>query len=362
MGRNDKVLIINGSPRKSKNCHSVVKELVKKFEENEINYKVLDIYKMDIDYCTACGACEKTGYCRIKDDMTPIYEEFNKSTGTITVSPMYFLSLIHISIMYWCIDKKCGQRLLFAVTGSITINSGLKNFFKAPRPIGSKNLESLRTETATGYSFPSGHTQTATTVWVALIEYFRKWWITLLGIIMILGAGISRLYLGVHWPEDVFIGWILGILVSIIFIKLFDYVDQNKRYYILLLTLVLFAIPVYFFRGDELIKSFGLYTGFVLGYIIEDKFIGFSTQESRKKANIFTNNKTKPKLSTKILRFIVGIVTLGIIYAAGKSLQILLFADASQDVLYIIEYIRYTIVVLWGVAGAPFLFEHFGLN
>ena len=93
MGRNDKVLIINGSPRKSKNCHSVVKELVKKFEENEINYKVLDIYKMDIDYCTACGACEKTGYCRIKDDMTPIYEEFNKSIGTITVSPMYFSSV-----------------------------------------------------------------------------------------------------------------------------------------------------------------------------------------------------------------------------------------------------------------------------
>ena len=93
MGRNDKVLIINGSPRKNKNCHSVVKELVKKFEENEINYKVLDIYKMDIDYCTACGACEKTGYCRIKDDMTPIYEEFNKSTGTITVSPMYFSSV-----------------------------------------------------------------------------------------------------------------------------------------------------------------------------------------------------------------------------------------------------------------------------
>ena len=93
MGRNDKVLIINGSPRKNKNCHSVVKELVKKFEENEINYKVLDIYKMDIDYCTACGACEKTGYCRIKDDMTPIYEEFNKSTGTITVRPMYFSSV-----------------------------------------------------------------------------------------------------------------------------------------------------------------------------------------------------------------------------------------------------------------------------
>ena len=93
MGINDKVLIINGSPRKNKNCSSIIKEIVKKLEENQINYKVLDIYKMNIEYCTACGACEKTGYCRIKDDMTPIYEEFNKSTGTITVRPMCFSSV-----------------------------------------------------------------------------------------------------------------------------------------------------------------------------------------------------------------------------------------------------------------------------
>ena len=89
----NKVLIINGSPRKNKNCASIIKEITKKFEENKIDYKVLDIYKMNIEYCTACGACEKTGHCRIKDDMTPIYEEFNQSIGTITVSPMYFSSV-----------------------------------------------------------------------------------------------------------------------------------------------------------------------------------------------------------------------------------------------------------------------------
>ena len=93
MGKNDKVLIINGSPRKNKNCSSIIKEITKKFEDNNINYKVLDIYQMNNKYCTACGAWEKTGYCRIQDDMTPIYEEFNKSTGTITVSPMYFSSV-----------------------------------------------------------------------------------------------------------------------------------------------------------------------------------------------------------------------------------------------------------------------------
>ena len=63
MGRNDKVLIINGSPRKSKNCHSVVKELVKKFEENEINYKVLDIYKnLAYNECVRGQRCLFTHY------------------------------------------------------------------------------------------------------------------------------------------------------------------------------------------------------------------------------------------------------------------------------------------------------------
>ncbi len=289
------------------------------------------------------------------DVLTAIFTIFTICTEQMAV-------VLIAAVMYWCIDKKCGQRLLFAVTGSITINSALKNLFKAPRPIGSDGLESLRKETATGYSFPSGHTQTATTVWVAIIEYFRKWWIVLLGIIMILGAGLSRLYLGVHWPQDVLAGWAAGILVSIVFVKLFDYVDQNKSYYILFLTLIAFAVVVYFFMGEELIKSFALYTGFVLGYVVEDKFIGFSTQESKKKANIFTNNKSKPKLTTKILRFLVGILTLGIIYAAEKSLVVLLLSNASEEVLLIADYIRYTIVVFWGIAGAPFLFERFGLD
>lgn len=93
MDMKDKILIINGSPRRSKNCSQIIENITKKLDENKLNYEVLNIYKMNIDYCTACGYCDRTGKCVIKDDMTPLYEEFDKSIGTIVVSPMFFQSI-----------------------------------------------------------------------------------------------------------------------------------------------------------------------------------------------------------------------------------------------------------------------------
>ncbi|MCU9811727.1 flavodoxin family protein [Paraclostridium sp. AKS81] len=84
------VLIINGSPRKNKNCSTVVKSIIKNLDENKITYKVFDIYDMNIEYCTACGFCEKKGFCKFKDDMTPMYDMFDKAKGTIVVSPVHF--------------------------------------------------------------------------------------------------------------------------------------------------------------------------------------------------------------------------------------------------------------------------------
>lgn len=84
------ILIINGSPRKNKNCFKIANEINNALIENSISSKVFDIYDMDIEYCTACGFCEKTGYCRIKDDMTPMYEMFNKAKGVMVISPVHF--------------------------------------------------------------------------------------------------------------------------------------------------------------------------------------------------------------------------------------------------------------------------------
>lgn len=93
MGKKDQIIIINGSPRKNKNCNKIIKNIIEQFELNNIEYELLNLYDMDIDYCNACGFCDKKGYCRIKDDMTPIYKDFDNSKGTIVVSPTYFRSV-----------------------------------------------------------------------------------------------------------------------------------------------------------------------------------------------------------------------------------------------------------------------------
>ena len=203
----------------------------------------------------------------------------------LTISTEAPVIIIMTAIMYWCVNKKYGQKLLFALIPNIVINTGIKEFVKAPRPIGTAGLESLRVSTATGYSFPSGHTQTATTFWTSLIIIFRQKWMYILGSVMILGVGVSRLYLGVHWPIDVICGWIFGIFFTVIFIKIFDIVDKNKNYKLLLLMLMPFIIFIFIVKSESYIKIFGLLVGLVLGYIIEDNFIKFNTIVDYKKTS-----------------------------------------------------------------------------
>lgn len=265
-------------------------------------------------------------------------------------------------ILYWCVNKSAGQRTLFALCGSLNINAGVKNFVKMARPIGTKGLESLRVETATGYSFPSGHTQTATTFWTSMIYLFRRVWIYVVGVLMILGAGISRLYLGVHWPMDVIVGWIFGIVLSILFIKLFDYIDDTKNYYILVISMLIFGICTYFIGGEDLYKMFGLYTGFTLGYMVEDTYINFSTGNEDRKKNIFSKKPVRNEgFGKKILRFIIGIISLLAVYLLLNYVEDILITGKTEEIINIIKYLKYTFVVFWGIAGAPALFKLFKL-
>ena len=268
----------------------------------------------------------------------------------LTISTEVPFIIILTAIMYWCINKKYGQKLLFSLTSNISINTGIKEFVKAPRPIGTEGLKSLRVSTATGYSFPSGHTQTATTFWTSLIIIFRKKWIYILGSIMIFGVGLSRLYLGVHWPIDVIFGWIFGIVFTIIFSKLFDFVDRNKDYKVLFLILIPFIIFIFIVKSESYIKILGLLVGFILGYIIEDKYVKFNTIYGCEKEVNFSSKTciSKDSIVKSSYRFLLGIFTL---------LLLFLILNYIMPKYVLFKFIKYFIITLYAVAGVPALFK-----
>lgn len=273
----------------------------------------------------------------------------------LTMTAEVPLIVIFTAAMYWCINKKYGQKLLFTIVGNITLNTCIKEFVKAPRPIGTDGLKSMRVETATGYSFPSGHTQTSTAFWVGLMTIFKKNWLYILGTIMFIGIGMSRLYLGVHWPIDVICGWIFGITFTLILGKIFDIVDENKKYYILYLLLIPLGIIAFLLNSVDYVKMLGLFTGFILGYTFEDKFIQFKTGNNSKSVINFKINKKKnnSNIVKNIYRFLLGIITLGIVYLGLQYLM-------PSNILF--DYIRYTLVIFYGIGVVPVLFKLFKID
>jgi len=96
--------------------------------------------------------------------------------------------------------------LAFSMAGAATLNIVLKLVFERQRP----HLWDLLIHEST-YSFPSGHAMLTGTLIAALILIWWKtkwrWLVVAAGIPYVLAVGFSRMYLGVHYPTDVFAGW-----------------------------------------------------------------------------------------------------------------------------------------------------------
>lgn len=251
----------------------------------------------------------------------------------ITISTEVPVILIVASVLYWCVNKKYGQKLMFALTTNIAVNTGVKEFVKAKRPIGIPGIESMRTETATGYSFPSGHTQTGTTFWVSIMSILKNKYIYVIGTILFLGIGLSRLYLGVHWPIDVLFGWIFGITFTILCNLILDKVEVENNYKYFLYLIIPMTIWIFIVNSIEYIKMFGLFTGFIVGYIIEKEYVKFNIDVS---------------IKSKIFRYIFGLVTLALVYL---TLKIIMPSNVFG------AYIRYFGLMVYAIAIAPFIFN-----
>ena len=135
-------------------------------------------------------------------------------------------------VMLWCVNKKWGYRFMIAGLAGTTLNQLLKAIFLIPRPWVLDPtfaiVEAARAA-ATGYSFPSGHTQSAALVFGMLAMWAHKKWVTVLAVVMTLLVGFSRMYLGVHTPMDVGVSLATGLLTVLGACWLFDRAEHSGR-------------------------------------------------------------------------------------------------------------------------------------
>ncbi len=149
--------------------------------------------------------------------------------------------------VFWCIDKKAGYYVLITGFVGISLNQFLKLAFRIERPwVKDPNftiVESARAE-ATGYSFPSGHTQNITGVLGGVARFFSKKkalvWTCLVFIALV---ALSRMYLGVHTPLDVGVSLAVGaFLVFVLYPLVMKAFENDKVMYVLMGTVILMAV------------------------------------------------------------------------------------------------------------------------
>lgn len=254
-----------------------------------------------------------------------------------------FIFLIAL-FFFWCLDKRVGEKMIFCMYGSLACNLFVKNAVLRPRPFVEYPgkfrhvvFDNFLIDTALegSFSFPSGHAQGVASYITVIgrerkrINLGRSVW--LIGAAAMLLVSVSRVYLGVHYPTDVVFGMAAGIVLTLLLSLLFD-IFYAKKY---ILFFVLFAVMtvLYFLYPDvNILKMLGGGAGFLVGYVLEERFISFGVDGSK---------------VGKFLRVLLGFAAV----MAVKSLLKLVFGVSD-----LLDFLRYVLVGFTGAFLCPLIF------
>ena len=264
----------------------------------------------------------------IQSVSTPVLDMLAQA---VTMLGESFLLMVPLCLVYWTVSKAHGETMALCMITSLFFNNALKAVFMRPRPIGLEGVRSLRVGTATGSSFPSGHTQNTAAVYAALARMVRRRWFYALAAGILVLVGVSRLYLGVHWPSDVLAGAILGSVISFVLSRFSDY-RIARKYAAFAIVALASLIGALLCGQPDMIKSAGLACGAAVAVPIEHRFIGFTTNQSRVRLTV---------------RFFLGLAVVATVYVLGK---LALPANA------VFEFVRYFTVAVAAMLGCPWIF------
>ena len=281
------------------------------------------------------------------------------SVITYLGSEIVFMALA--VVMFWCVSKSQGLYLLSVGCLGTTINQAMKITFRIPRPWvldpDFTIVESARAD-ATGWSFPSGHTQNAFGTFGCLANNAKRRWLSVLYWALAILVGFSRMYLGVHTTWDVGVSIVIALVLVFAMHPLFKNLDQNpqKGLWILLgLGLVNILFLVYAtcwpFPGDadrtlleegigNAFKLTGALVGMALGYWLDMKKTHFQTEAP---------------LPGQILKVVLGLAGLLVCKEGLKAL----LSGTTFGSSYWFAAIRYGVMTFFAAGIWPMTFPWF---
>ncbi len=271
------------------------------------------------------------------------------------------LFIVFGMLMFWCINKKQGYFILLTGFFGVYANQFLKITCRVPRPwVLDPNftiVEGAR-EAATGYSFPSGHTQTAVGCFVGLAVCRRERWVRAACLSLAAIIPFTRMYLGVHTPYDVVVSIAIAVALVAILWMLFSRFGDGPRLMFPLMGMLAVASVAFLcyvllarFPADvdtnnltdareNSFKFLGCVIGLWAIYILDRKLLHFETATAAWWA--------------QGLKLILGFVLLVAILEGSKPLWRLVLGDAL-----IAHTLRYLLTVLFAGSVWPLTFRWF---
>ena len=292
-------------------------------------------------------------FLRMLEGIRDPFWDFVMRAVTILGEETVFLGVV--MLLFWCVDRKMALRIGIAGLASTALNILLKAIFIVPRPWvidPTFTIVEAAREAASGYSFPSGHTQSACSLFLFLALYAKKRWQKALCLSAILLTAFSRMYLGVHTPLDVGVGLLAAAMVVLVCSAVYrKYGDQGVRMvYLGAVALSIAAFCVLYFlqpRAGQVVQFdahmrenawtvFGAFLG-IGAYLLLEKKLKTGAQKT---------------LAAKFVQTMLGLIAVLALKNVLKApLDLLFVGHESANAL------RYCLMVLAGMLGVPILMD-----